>query len=339
MRELVLILPDLFLHAEATGRKAETPLTALRFAAPRVMRGGWRGMLARGVGREDLVLVDEASVIDAALRGVTCAASAEVAATTSDEPWIATPLHLLAGLSTVHFPANGLLRLAPSEADELAEEFGKIFGVDGLELVPAGSVGFILRGLVTGGAETTDPARLVGGSLEESLPRGAGSAELRALASELEMWLHALPLNRRRAARGEPPLSALWLWGGGQPPRDSLASRAYNEAVRWQRLVGDDVWVQALGLLSGVTTESLQLPWRVADADESCCVIAPLADHDLESIDRQLVQPLVGELHAGRLGTLAIVANDRWTAVRAADRYKFWRPRQTALAALLDSPA
>jgi hypothetical protein len=336
VRELVLILPDLFLHAEAAKPTANTSLTALRFAAPRVMRGGWRGMLARGVGREDLVLVDEASVIDAALRGVPSAASAEVAS--SDEPWIATPLHLMAGLKTVHFPANGSLRLAPSEADELAEEFAKIFGVDGLELVPAGSVGFILRGLVTGGAETTDPARLVGGSLEESLPRGAGSAELRALASELEMWLHALALNRRRASRGEPPVSSLWLWGGGQPPRDSLESSDHDEAARWQRLVGEDAWVQALGRLSGVTTEPLRLPWTMAGADESCCVIAPLADHGLESIVRELVQPLVGELHAGRLSTLVIAANDRWTAVRAVDRYKFWRPQQTVLAALLDSP-
>ena len=47
---------------------ADASLTALSFAAPRLMRGGWRGTLARGVGREDLSLVDEASVIDAALR-------------------------------------------------------------------------------------------------------------------------------------------------------------------------------------------------------------------------------------------------------------------------------
>lgn len=323
------------------------PLTALRFATPRVIRGGWRSMLARGVGREDLALVDEASVIDAALHGAASIASraggssinTSAVSTSAEEPWIATPLYLMAGLKTVHFPANGLLRLAPTEAEELAAAFAEIFGSDGLSLMPAGSAGFILRGLVTGGAETTDPARLVGGSLEDALPRGAGSAELRALGSELEMWLHALPLNRRRAARGEPPVSALWLWGGGQPPRDPLEARPQAETARWQRLVGEDAWVHALGHLAGVTTQPLRLPWNGADVAESCCVVAPLSELGLETLDRELIGPLSDALHAGRLDTLIIAANDRSVSVRATDRYKFWRPRQTVLAALLDSSA
>jgi hypothetical protein len=33
--------------------------------------------------------------------------------------------------------------------------------------------------------------------------------------SEIEMWLHEHALNAQRTARGELPISGLWLWGGG----------------------------------------------------------------------------------------------------------------------------
>lgn len=343
MRELVLVLPDLFPQTDGATHAVGAASMSLRFATPRVLRGGWRGMLARGVGRDDLALVDEASVIDAALRlGAGSASSAgsagapgEVAARICD-PWIATPLHLMAGLKTVHFPANGLLRLETAEAAELAGEFSKIFASDGLELVPAGSAGFILRGLDAAGAETLDPARLVGGSLEESLPRGPGSAALRALASELEMWLHALPLNRRRAARGVPPISALWIWGGGQPPRDSLVPQSHCGAARWQCLLSDDIWVRSLGQLAGIRTDSPRAR-GVMMQTESCCLIVSLAEGGLEAIEGEFIVPLLRELYSGQLDSLVIATNDRWISLRAADRYKFWRPKRTILAAMSDA--
>jgi hypothetical protein len=341
VRELVLVLPDLFLRGAAPTSSAGASLTSLRFAAPRLMRGGWRGTVARGVGRDDLTLVDEASVIDAALR---LDEAGDVDGAHEDDivdAWIATPVHLMAGLKTVHFPANGVLHLSEDEANELSAAFATTFGDEGLALRPAGAAGFVLRGVSAPGALTVEPARLIGDSLETHLPSGAGSAELRALASELEMWLHALPLNRRRELRGEPGISSLWLWGGGQPPRDPLSPT--RGASRWSRIVTDDVWAHALGRLSSVSISPLPKSINeifgdtsVASDDESLLVIAPISGVDLEYFDQAWIAPAARALRDGRLGRFTVAANDRWVSVDPGDRYRVWRPHRTVFAAVAD---
>ena len=334
----MLVLPDLFLRGAASVPAA---LTSLRFASPRLLRGGWRGTVARGVGREDLTLVDEASVIDAALRrtqGSGAPGRDPAVADSVVDAWIATPVHLMAGLKTIHFPANGVLQLEPSEAEELASAFAKTFGVDGLELCPAGRDGFVLRGFSAPGSETVEPARLVGDSLESHLPSGAYSAELRALSSEIEMWLHGLSLNRRRETQGLPPISTLWLWGGGQPPRDPL--RVIDTTPRWSRMVTNDGWARALAALAKVPVSDLpsSVDGLLASDDDALLVIASLPN-DLEAFDRDFIAPAARALVAGRLTSFAIAANDRWASVTATDRYRFWRPARTAIAAIADGGA
>jgi len=340
VRELVLVLPDLFLRGAAPTSSAGASLTSLRFAAPHLMRGGWRGTVARGVGRDDLALIDEASVIDAALR----LDDGRDGHGDRVDVWIATPVHLMAGLKTVHFPANGVLRLSEDEANELSAAFATTFGEEGLALYPAGAAGFVLRGVAAVGALTVEPARLIGESLETHLPSGAGSAELRALASEIEMWLHALPLNRRREVRGEPGISSLWLWGGGQPPRDPLSPT--RGASRWSRIVTDDVWAQALGRLSSVPVSPLpeSINEIFGDAslesvDESLLVIAPTLGVAADYFDQAWVAPAVRALREGRLGRFTVAANDRWTSVDPGDRYRVWRPHRTVFTAVADGGA
>ncbi|MFM7396248.1 MAG: hypothetical protein ACKO42_03930 [Gammaproteobacteria bacterium] len=345
MRELVLVLPDLFLRGAAPASVVGGSLTSLRFAAPRLMRGGWRGTVARGAGRDDLTLVDEASVIDAALRMGEGAKDLERgSATEMGEAWIATPVHLMAGLKTLHFPANGVLHLAADEAAELAAAFSSTFGDDGLSLHPASAAGFVLRGLSAPGALTVEPARLIGDSLETHLPSGPGSVELRALASEVEMWLHGLPLNERRQSRGEPVISSLWLWGGGQPPRDAL--RASVVSSRWSQIVTDDVWARSLARLTGVPVaplpESINEMFDAidaSDADASVLVIAPLTGLDSERFDRAFVAPVARALESERLGRFTVAANDRWATVGPRDRYRLWRPHRTVFTAVADGGA
>ena len=272
-------------------------------------------------------------------------------------------MHLIAGLKTVHLAADGLLRLPPEEAVELAAAHDAAFGDDGVALRPAGAAGFLLEGLGPAvGALAVEPQRLLGGGLDDALPGGAGGPALRAWMAEIEMWLHGLPLNRRREARGEPRVTTLWPWGGGDPLREPLAvlpAGAAAETARWPRVWSDDGWVAALGRLAGGIVEPLPrtaaasgavhaqggaveedaiAPLLVA-AEDSGCAVVPVLGTGLEHLDRLYIAPAARAVAEGRLERLTIAANDRAVRVARADRWRVWRPRRDLLEAMAEGGA
>ena len=347
MRDLVLVLPDLFLSdSDALDGARAAGLTRLRFAQASPLRGGWRGLLARGVGRADLMVVDPADVVAAAL-----GPSQGVPPDEPRDPWLVTPLHLMAGLKTVHLAADGLLRLPRDEAEALAAAHDAEFGADGLRLRPAGAAGFVLEGLGAAvGAVTLEPERLMGSALDEALPGGAGGPALRAWMTETEMWLHALPLNRRREARGEPRVTTLWPWGGGNPLRGPVAAVAPGTAVsaaRWPKVWSDDAWVSALAALAGAVVEPLPagdgegaaLDALLGAAERSVCAVVPVTARGLPAFDRAFVAPAARALQEGRLARLTVAANDRAVHLERADRWRVWRPQRDLLEAVAEGGA
>jgi hypothetical protein len=65
----------------------------------------------------------------------------------------------------------------------------------------------------------------MGASIADAQRADAANPALRRLGAEIEMWLHDHAVNDARGRRGEPPVTALWLWGGGGPAASDLASR------------------------------------------------------------------------------------------------------------------
>ncbi len=306
MRELVLLLPGLFLNAEAV-----SALGTWRFAKSPRLEGGWRFAFARSLGRDDLAHASPASVV---------AASAEL----PSDAWLATPLHLIAGLTTLHLPAEGVLRLSAEEARELAVRFASTFGSDGLILHPFDDGSLLLSGLNVGAAQTVDPAVLseqaAAQGLASAQPIGEGAASLRALMTEIEMWLHDLPLNREREQAGLPSIRSLWLWGGGGSAAPVMRDhRSVRESAAKTLSLGD---ASSLGVHT-------QDPWARA-----CCRLAGI---DCQPLDpsAEFFAGIAAKLARGELSRLTLVTTDRAVSVSPADRWRFWRPRRTALAALL----
>ncbi|MBU3671322.1 MAG: hypothetical protein FGM43_02145 [Sinobacteraceae bacterium] len=346
MRELVIILADFFLReAEAASPALRVSLSRARFGAARSMRGGWRDWLARREGREDLALADPAAVVAAA--AVAAAATAVPPPTPSGQgvpehsPWLVTPLHLLAGMKTVHVPMNAVMTLTPVESRQLASEFAAIFGADGLALQPIEPSGFLLHGLDAEGAETVEPARLLGGTLDEGLPSGPGSRRLRQLMTEVDLWLHELPLNRAREARNEPRLSTLWVWGGGQGFREGLPRSAAREG--WAALYADDAWVAAFAQLTRIDVRALPRDatalLSAPGADAAMCVVLPSAALGLAALDAAWIRPAIEAVHEGKLRGVSIVGNDRCVTLSSGDAWRFWRPMRDVLAALAEGTA
>jgi hypothetical protein len=131
---------------------------------------------------------------------------------------MATPVHLVAGLTSVHLDRRSILRLSADDLTALATEFRRVFDDSGFVLEPLDSGDFLLFGPRMPVAQTLEPARAMGNSVADAQPAGAGDPALRRLGAEIEMWLHEHPVNDARRRRGEAPVTGLWLWGGGPSP-------------------------------------------------------------------------------------------------------------------------
>jgi len=349
MSEVAIILSDLYLAEHGRGgvddRDAAVPKDVLpalarvaRFAGVSALPGDWRAWLAGWLGRGDVAAACDATpaVIAAAAQEADQAISPETRSV-----WLATPLHLIAGLTSVHLDYRGLLKLDSATLDQLCQDFGRAFAARGFSLrrLPGG-------GLLAGGPHfanlplTRDPARLLGGGIGGSTVHGPGAAALLMLGAELEMWLHAHPLNAARARRGEPPLTTLWLWGGGEPlPPRSLAppTPSAHPDTTFMTVFGEDAVVAGLCALSGAR---LRPPAASAHdilnsgAARTAAVIelfhtdkpqpATLMDL-LQHLDEGVLAPLVTALKDGAIQQLTLIANDRCSVLTARDGLRFWR--------------
>ena len=336
MSELVIVITDLYLGAESgtapVPRGTLPGLEALgRFARAAPLPDGWRPWVAHWLDLARYGALPVASVAAAALGEAP-----------GDALWLAEPLSLTEGVGRVHLERRGRLRLTPAEAMRLAQDFNALYAGSGLTLtvLPDGT---LLLGAPAGApVRTWDPARLPAESLAERLPSGPGAAELRRLGSELEMWLYTHPLNAERAARGAPPISQLWIWGGGAGAAAPLAGAPLHAEV-----YGEEAYLAGLATLGAGTLrappdalaavlaaaagrmlcalESGEALRRVRQAD----LLGALAD-----LDQRWIAPAVAALGAGSLQRLWLLANDRAWCLRRHDLWRRWRRGRTALEAL-----
>jgi hypothetical protein len=165
---------------------------------------------------------------------------------------------------------------------------------------------------------------------------GAGGKRWGTLLNEIQMLLHAHPVNEAREARGEPPVNSLWLWGAGPAPRVA--------ASRWQMVSANDPVALGLARLSG--TRQVPLPAAAqpllerAPAEGRLLVLldalrAPLALGEgalyrecIETLERDWFAPLLAALRAGRVGMLTLHVPDSLGAsfeTIRGDLRRFWR--------------
>ena len=311
-----------------------------RFAARARLPRGWRSWLLGTIGRADLEEVAPACIAAAALGSgsdVTAAAERSAQAATH---WIATAVHVRAGLARAHLDPRGLLRLAPAEQAALAADFAGNFGSSHYTLMPLPAGEFLLGtpGLVP--LPTEEPARHAGAALEQLMPTGRGAAPLRRLLAEIEMWLHTQPLNDARRSCGEPPITALWPWGamGRIVQPEPRASSALPAAF------GRDAWLEGLWRLgSGLCRATPQSLDEVLAAGASAAVLVlevggQLRDERdtvaaaLSRLDERFISPALQALRRGTLAGLTVVLNDARARVVRGSLRRFWRRPRGGLA-------
>ncbi len=351
MSEIVIVLADLYLAEHEASRSPGVALPGLdrigRFAAPRTLERGWRAWLAEWLGRSDLAQAAPASI--AASASVTAGDAPSPPPTAAGRPmseaipWLATPLHLAAGLTPLHFDRRSLLRLTREQLVELALDFQRRFCDSGLRLVPLESADLLLFHPPLPAATTSEPARLGCADIAAALPRGPGAVALRRLGGEIEMWLHEHPINRARARRSELPVSTLWLWGGGTPEVKGNSREAATLAA-----FGSDSYLRGLWRLCGGETQSLpdqsDAPFGYPPGRSSVIVVevsrmlsANSQGTELDALaalDRRFIEPAIRALSRSDVAKVSLLANDRRLTLSPGDRLRLWRRPRPGLEAL-----
>jgi hypothetical protein len=342
VRELVIVLSDLYLSAEAQhGELHDVSFPALehicRFAARARLPEGWQYWLSQRMGHRPQPIA-------------TVAAFGSLAA--ADSPatvWMATPVHLVAGMSSVHLDRRSVLLLGSAELRALAQDFGAVFADSGFALHPLESGEFLLHGPPAEAANAStpviEPARAMGETLTAGMHTGGGQPVMRRLGAEIEMWLHDHPVNRERSIHGELPVTALWAWGPGPAPAVSTPTVSSATA---DLAFGSDAFLAGLwavhggrpALAPGDLTPVFgypQAPRAVLEL-QICRMLNQNPRWSffdaLAHCDSTFLAPAIAALRAAKLERLIVVANDFELTLRASDRLRFWRRKRAGLTGL-----
>lgn len=284
-------------------------------------------LLARGRRQDrDAVAFEGALQALFGLHGEGFPAGALTALAAGLEPgaagWLrADPVHLrLLRDRLVVVPAEAL-EISREEAGALAAAINRHFSGT-LEVEVAGPRRWIARAAAPSHAE---PALAQAGREVE-----AGDP----LVNEIQMLLHAHPVNEAREARGEPAVNSLWLWGAGPLP---------SAVARWTSVVADDPVALGLARLAEArhgTLPATAAAWleRAPEAGRHLVVLdalrAPAAVADESSFNEELgaleagwFVPLLAALRAGRLGMVTVRVPDAGATFETVrgDLRRFWR--------------
>ncbi len=237
--------------------------------------------------------------------------------------WLrADPACLRADLADVRLIAHGpALDLRPDEATALAATLRPLFGDAGLMFDWPHADGLLTQAWLRlpHGAPLPSfsaPEAALGDDLLAHLPHGRDAPRWRALFNEVQVVLHQHPANALRLRRGQAPINALWLWGGGSLPHDVQA--------RSRCLYTDDPEWAALQHASGAGCEMVPDRWPQTVAAGMTFDLR--ARRDADGVLAAWLQPACEAIEAGRMSALQLHFEDGTTlALRRGQRWRFWR--------------
>jgi hypothetical protein len=230
----------------------------------------------------------------------------------------------------------------PDEARTLIATLNAHFAQDGLVFHARHPARWYLR-VERQPALTTQALPDVGvRDIDRYLPAGDESLQWHRMLNEVQMLLHAHPVNQARETAGQPAINSVWLWGGGVKP----AAHGCPFTIVWS----DDALALALADTSDIPARPLPdnaiplIGAAAGDARQQLAVLPQLraAMHYgntdqwrtvLNALEKNWFAPLFSALRRRRLTRLTIIAlgvkQCRRYDITGGDLWKFWRPIRT----------
>jgi hypothetical protein len=130
--------------------------------------------------------------------------------------WLhADPVHLRADRDQLRLFDGSMLAIRPEEARELVAELNAHFSADGIRLHATVPERWYLRAPEPVDLRTRSLRSVIGATLAEAMPSGAGAKRWNALMNEAQMLMHQSAVNQARAEAGRAAINGLWLSGAG----------------------------------------------------------------------------------------------------------------------------
>ncbi|MBI5918179.1 MAG: hypothetical protein HY849_02225 [Nitrosomonadales bacterium] len=247
--------------------------------------------------------------------------------------WLcAEPVHLvLQRDKVVLLPVGGV---GAQESAALVASLNQHFAEEGLAFFAPSPQRWYLRMEAAPGVATNPPSQVWGRDIRVFQSRGEAAVRWHSLNNEIQMLLHAHPVNEARAARGAAAINGLWLWGGGE---------AADLTTELTQVSADHPLAERLAGAAAVPFSALPERWQPLAEGEQLLVwtalSAALAQGDwavwrtqLQRFEHDFAQPLLAELRTGRLHELQfeVVAGGvgyRWNVTPGAAWALWRRPR------------
>ncbi|MBM3340496.1 MAG: hypothetical protein FJY56_00045 [Betaproteobacteria bacterium] len=256
-----------------------------------------------------------------------------------DGYWLCvTPAHLETRHHTLVLADPALLQLTAEESQALAATLAEHLRAEQLTLHAPRPDRWYLRCDQPPAISTSSLASVAGHGIDAFLPKGADALRWHRLLTEMQMLLHAHPVNEAREAAGRVPVNNVWIWGGGTLPAPFAAP--------FQSVWSNDALVQALARHAGIATHPAVAHLAAAElgAGHHWCsyhALTPLMRRgDLAAwgaaviaLDRDWFQALRAGLRARQITRATLVSNTlgathrfdfrHWDAVKIFNKIKY----------------
>lgn len=247
----------------------------------------------------------------------------------ADEDWwlCADPVYLL--VEGAHLILiDRIADLPAAEAQALAQEILAVFGAEGWRLETAPGGHWYLQPGQTPAPQTHPLEAVRGRDVHGFLPGGLEGRRWHGILNEIQMLLHASPVNAAREAHGVSPVNSLWFWGGGRLPAPVQS--------RWAGLWSGHALSRGLAMRTGSPVADLPVSavdWlQRASAGEHLLVLDAdvlAGDVACKAFEDAWIAPLLKALQARDLSRMVLLGDrGRAFAIEGADLRRWWRRRR-----------
>ncbi len=254
--------------------------------------------------------------------------------------WLrADPVHLSVNRDRIVLLDASQLEVTSAESTALVATLQAHFESDDLAFVAPHAERWYVTSEKAIGIRTHPVSTVRGRNVASYWFDGVDRALWQTRLSEMQMLLHAHPVNEAREAAGQLPINGVWFWGEGEMP--STVKNNYAQ------IVASDVVLEGIAVLSSAPfIEASQSRWSelTSTLNENTLVALDQLDASstygewedwqtsLSALDRSWFVPALAALKKGQLKTINICApgknNGKMFSTSRIDQLKFWRRSQ-----------